>query len=96
MEREKGFESQTNLVVSTPYATRDVDGRSLPFPAEASDRPEWDSLPSAVPSFLEACVRLANRAAALGDYTEARELFDKAARVHAQQADTSARRPLPP
>jgi hypothetical protein len=40
-----------------------------------------DHLPSVVPSFLEACARLAGEAAARGDFARARELIEKAARV---------------
>lgn len=40
-------------------------------------------LPSAVPSFLEACANLASAAAARGDFARARELIEKAARVAA-------------
>jgi len=46
-------------------------------PSLAAGRP----LPSAVPSFLEACARLASDAAARGDFVRARALIDKAARV---------------
>ena len=40
-------------------------------------------LPSAVPSFLEACAKLAGEAAARGDFGRARALVEKAARVAA-------------
>jgi hypothetical protein len=40
-------------------------------------------LPSAVPSFLEACASLAQRAAERGDFERAVELMQKAARVAA-------------
>ena len=46
-------------------------------PSSAAVRP----LHSPVPSFLEACARLASEAAERGDFVRARELIDKAARV---------------
>lgn len=44
-------------------------------------------LPSSVPSFLEACAKLAGEAAARGDFVRARELIEKAARVAALRAE---------
>ena len=38
-------------------------------------------LPSAIPAFLEACVRLAGEAAARGEHMLARELIELASRV---------------
>jgi hypothetical protein len=40
-------------------------------------------LPSAVPSFLQACAQLAAEAASRGDFERARDLIEKAARVAA-------------
>jgi hypothetical protein len=40
-------------------------------------------LPSAVPSFLQACAQLASEAASRGDFQRARDLIEKAARVAA-------------
>jgi hypothetical protein len=51
--------------------------------------PDPDHLPSAVPSFLEACAKLAGEAAARGDFTRARELVEKAARVAALRAEVA-------
>jgi hypothetical protein len=43
-------------------------------------------LPSPLPSFLEACVRLAVEAATRGDFAGAREIMEKAERVAALRA----------
>jgi len=59
---------------SEPDSDGDDDGEP---PSRAAGRP----LPSSVPSFLEACARLASEAAARGDFVRARELIEKAARV---------------
>ncbi len=56
----------------------------------ASDLPDPSGLPSAVPSFLEACAKLAGRAAAEGDFERAKVLIQKAASV-AQSAEQSMR-----
>jgi len=81
MEREKGFESGGSPVVSGPHAAVVVTGQGPTRPTEASHRPDADALPSEVPSFLEACGQLASRAAALGEYAQAREIIFKAAQV---------------
>jgi hypothetical protein len=46
-------------------------------------------LPSAVPSFLEACTRLASAAAERGDFGCALELIQKAARVAALRQEVA-------
>ncbi len=43
--------------------------------------PDSSGLPSAVPSFLEACAKLAGQAAAEGDFERAKMLIQKAASV---------------
>ncbi len=52
-----------------------------------------DPLPSAVPSFLEACAKLAGEAATRGDFDRARELIEKAARVAALALQAPLGRP---
>jgi hypothetical protein len=51
--------------------------------------PDPDHLPSAIPSFLEACSRLATKAAERGDFDRALELIAKAARVAALRAEVA-------
>jgi hypothetical protein len=46
-------------------------------------------LPSAVPSFLEACALLAQQAAERGDFAKAVELMQKAARVAALREEAA-------
>jgi len=81
MEREKGFESGTLPVVTAPHAVANTAPPSSTRRVDVSDRPDPAALPSAVPSFLEACAKLALEAATRGDYIRARELIEKAARV---------------
>ncbi len=50
---------------------------------------EEQRLPSAVPSFLEACTRLASAAAERGDFGCALELIQKAARVAALRQEVA-------
>ena len=92
MEREKGFESGLSPVLSWPYAAVEVAlPRSTPR-ADVSDRPDPAALPSPIPSFLEACARLAGEAAMRGDFVRARELIEKAARVTELVERSSPRR----
>jgi len=56
---------------------------------DASQAPDAAGLPSAVPSFLEACARLAGEAAARGDFDRARALIEKAARVAALRPEVA-------
>jgi len=49
-------------------------------------------LPSGIPSFLEACGKLAAEAAARGDLTRARDLVEKSIRVAALQQDHAGAR----
>ena len=81
MEREKGFESGLSPVFSCPYVAVEVAPPRSTRRADLSDPPDPAALPSAVPSFLEACARLASEAAMRGDFVRARELIEKAARV---------------
>jgi hypothetical protein len=81
MEREKGFESGLLPVFSWPYAAADVALPRSMRRADVSDPPDPAALPSPIPSFLEACARLASEAAMRGDFARARALIEKAARV---------------
>ena len=64
-----------------------LSGRGSSERRDAPHLPDAAGLPSAVPSFLEACARLAGEAAARGDFDRARALIDKAARVAALQSE---------
>ena len=81
MEREKGFESGLSPVFSWPYAAVEVAPPHSMRLADVSDQPDPAALPSPVPSFLEACARLASDAAMRGDFVRARDLIEKAGRV---------------
>jgi hypothetical protein len=76
-----GLESGVFPVVSGPHAAVEVTGQRSTWPTDASHWPDKDALPSAVPSFLEACARLASEAAMRGDFIRARNLIERAARV---------------
>lgn len=80
MEREKGFESGRSRASAGAYAAGLEAPGGLSHLVESAPRGASE-LPSAVPSFLEACGRLASAAAARGDYRRAGELIEKAARV---------------
>lgn len=82
-------------MLSKGYGDHQVDGQSSSLTSKAPDTSDRFVLPSALPSFLEACVLLASRAAAAGGYAQARELMDKAARVVSLEGDTSQRSPPP-
>jgi hypothetical protein len=76
-----GIESGSGGVVSGAYEPAPDAGpgsRRTPGGPHAQDA---DGLPSAVPSFLEACARLAGRAAEVGDFARAREVIEKALQV---------------
>ena len=64
-----------------PYVSAPDAGDGSTRTTYRSSAPDAAGLPSAVPSFLEACARLAGRAAAEGNFAKARELIEKAARV---------------
>jgi hypothetical protein len=85
MVTRTGLESAPGREPTATYDDRDGAGPGSTEPPDASGRvataPHDDALPSAVPSFLEACAKLAGEAAARGDFARARELVEKAARV---------------
>jgi len=74
---ESGERSSTS---SALLAARDL-GPTRTERADASDLTDPSGLPSAVPSFLEACARLAGQAAQEGDFERAKLLIEKAART---------------
>lgn len=97
MVTRTGLESAPGHVATGTYETwpGDISGGFGPrsgapiCPDAAADASRCGpdaSLPSPVPSFLEACGRLAAEAAARGDFDRARELIEKAARVAALEA----------
>jgi len=94
--RGTGFEAVLAPAVSrgsaVPLALVRAGSDTPPPDAAAESRGERvtrDPLPSAVPSFLEACAKLAGEAAARGDFVRARELIEKAARVAAVREATA-------
>jgi hypothetical protein len=76
-----GLESASGGVLSGTYVSAPDAGDSSTRTTCRPHAPDAAGLPSAVPSFLEACARLAGRAAAEGNFAKARELIEKAARV---------------
>jgi len=76
-----GIESGFPGVASGTYEPAPDAGDGSTRTSGGPHAPDADGLPSAVPCFLEACARLAGRAAEAGDFARARELIEKAARV---------------
>ena len=83
--RETGEAAAFAFAGSGSRPTGAPRGMALDAPNASSARP----LPSAVPSFLEACARLAAEAAARHDFARASELIEKAARVAALQSSST-------
>lgn len=86
-----GLERSHGSVPTRPYLPPDASERG-PFDSDTLPHTagQGPTLPSAVPSFLEACARLASEAAARRDFARARDLIEKAARV-AALADATSR-----
>jgi len=76
-----GLEDAEGSRVSRLLIVPSDDAPGSTQPTVASDQSHQAALPSPVPSFLEACAKLAGEAAARGDFVRARELIEKAARV---------------
>jgi hypothetical protein len=76
-----GLEGAVFAGVSGVYAFPGVPVPSVTLPLDGTDASDPAGLPSPLPSFLEACVRLAVEAASRGDFANARELMEKAERV---------------
>jgi hypothetical protein len=67
--------------VSGVYAFPGDPAQSVTFPLDGTDASDAAGLPSPLPSFLEACARLAVEAVSRGDFAGARELMEEAERV---------------
>jgi hypothetical protein len=76
-----GLESAATLGTSRTLLAAPDLGPSCTLREDVLDRPDPSGLPSAVPSFLEACASLASQAAAHGDFERAKVLIEKAAQV---------------
>ncbi len=85
-----GLESAERSVASSSLLAAPDLGPARTERDVASDLRDRSGLPSAVPSFLEACAKLAGQAAAEGDFERAKMLIEKAARV-AQLAEQPMR-----
>jgi hypothetical protein len=87
-DASRGSASAETLIDAGSDARAATDAEGTRGEAVTRD-PDPDHLPSAVPSFLEACAKLAGEAAARGDFNRARELVEKAARVAALRAEVA-------
>jgi hypothetical protein len=76
-----GLEGGVFAGVSGIYAFSGNPAPSVTRPPDGPDASDPAGLPSPLPSFLEACVRLAVEAVSRGDFAGARELMEKAERV---------------
>jgi len=80
-----GLEGANSLVFTGRYASQGDPAPSVTWPVDGPDASDPPGLPSPLPSFLEACVRIAVEAATRGDFAGARELMEKAERVASLQ-----------
>jgi hypothetical protein len=76
-----GLEGADSPVFTKLYASPGDPEPSVTRPLDGPDASDPAGLPSPLPSFLEACARLAIEAASQGDFARARELMEKAERV---------------
>ena len=76
-----GLEGAVFAGVSGVYAFPGIPAPSVTLPLDGTDASDPSGLPSPLPSFLEACVRLAVEAVSRGDFAGARDLMEKAERV---------------
>jgi hypothetical protein len=76
-----GLEGANLPVFIDPYASSGDPAPIVTRPLDGPDASDPAGLPSPLPSFLEACARLAIEAASRGDFAGARELMEKAERV---------------
>jgi len=79
------LEGAISCVFTEPYAFPGDPAPSVTRPLDGPDASDPARLPSPLPSFLEACARLAIEAASRGDFAGARELMEKAERVASLQ-----------
>ena len=76
-----GLEGAISPVFIDLYASSGDPAPSVTWPADGPDASDPSGLPNPLPSFLEACARLAIEAASQGDFARARELMEKAERA---------------
>jgi len=76
-----GLEGAFSPVFIDLYALPGDPAPSVTRPLDGLDASDPSGLPNPLPSFLEACVRLAVEAATRGDFAGARELMEKAERA---------------
>ena len=81
-----GLEGAVFAGVSGVYAFPGIPAPIVTRPLDGPDASDPAGLPSPLPSFLEACTRLAIEAASRGDFARARELMEKAERVASLQS----------
>jgi hypothetical protein len=86
----RGFESRHVPVFTGLHGAADEAKIGSMRPSDPSDASHAPPLPSAVPSYLEACARLAPEAAGRGDLERARVLIAIAALASAMAARRSA------
>ena len=80
-----GLEGAFSPVFIGLYAYSGDPAPSVTRPLDGPDASDPSGLPNPLPSFLEACVRIAVEAATRGDFAGARELMEKAERVASLQ-----------
>ena len=80
-----GLEGAFSPVFTGSYAFPGDPAPSVTRPLDGPGASDPSGLPSPLPSFLEACARLAIEAASRGDFAGARELMEKAERVASLQ-----------
>jgi len=97
VRQRTGLESALGPGATGTYEYRHRAGPASTQPPDASARVATElhantlpDLPSAIPSFLEACAKLAAEATARGDIFAAREAVEKAARVASLVRGTNA------
>jgi hypothetical protein len=73
-----GLEGANSIVSTGPCAFPGYPAPSVTRLRDGSDASDPAGLPCPLPSFLEACVRLAVEVARRGDFAGARELMEKA------------------
>jgi hypothetical protein len=78
-----GLEGANSPVFTELYASSGDPAPSVTWPVDGPDASGPSGLPSPLPSFLEACARLAIEAASRGDFEGGRELLEKAERAAA-------------
>jgi hypothetical protein len=86
-----GLEGANSSVFTGPYAFPGDPARSVTRPLDGPDASDPSGLPNPLPSFLEACVRLAIEAASRGPFARARELMEKAERAATLQGKKNLR-----